>query len=193
MINIDLLRGQFNKLTVIAEFAVSNILQKASRNFLNTASKTGFLRGIDVVGGGLHQAVLGVGKFVGFKFKPWQAVNFAKNLGNFAMMLGPILAGIGVAMDFAEAAQESKKEQEMADARRQITSQFLTIAKDLEHQIEIQFSEFDVQFYGKIEQKIAEARKQNEEAIASSNTWMNELITIRQEFEAIIKEINPIK
>ena len=81
-INVDALREQFTKLRGIAEFAGANILKNASRGFLNTAGKTGFLRGMDVAGGGLHQAVLGIGKAVGFKFRPWQAVGMAKNIGN---------------------------------------------------------------------------------------------------------------
>ncbi len=56
----------------------------------------GFLRSMDVVGSGLHQTVLGVGKFVGFKFKPWQAVGIAKNLGNAAKFLGPAMAIVSV-------------------------------------------------------------------------------------------------
>ena len=78
----------------------------------------------------------------------------------------------------------------MADARQQITSQFQKLAKDLEHQVEKQFYEFDKQVYGGIEQMIVDARKQNEEEIARSNTWMKELITIRQEFETILKTIS---
>ncbi|NJK55107.1 MAG: hypothetical protein HC939_03575 [Pleurocapsa sp. SU_5_0] len=78
----------------------------------------------------------------------------------------------------------------MADARRQITSQFQKLAKDLEHQVEIQFYEFDKQVYSEIEQMITDARKQNEAAIALSNNWMKELIAIRQEFEAILKTIS---
>ncbi|MDJ0575569.1 MAG: hypothetical protein QNJ65_10440 [Xenococcaceae cyanobacterium MO_234.B1] len=189
-INIEALRGQFAKLKGIAEFAGENILKNASGTFLNTAGKAGFLRSMNVAGSGLHQTVLSVGKFVGFKFKPWQAVGIAKNIGNFAKCLGPILAVAALGLDMTEIAQERKKEQQMADARRQITSKFQTIAKDLEHQLEIQFAEFDLQVYGEIEKQIAEARKQNEEAIASSNNWMKELITIRQEFETILKTIS---
>ena len=48
----------------------------------------------------------------------------------------------------------------------------------------------DYQVYGEITKQISLARKQNEDAIASSNTWMQELISIRQEFEAILKMIS---
>ena len=189
-INVDALRDQFTKLRGIAEFAGANILKNTSRSFLNTAGKTGFLRGMDVAGGGLHQAVLGVGKAIGFKFKPWQAVGMAKNIGNFAKMLGPIFAVGALVLDVAEVEKERKLEQDMADARRQIVSQFQKLAKDLEHQVEIQFYEFDKQVYGEIEKMIADARKQNEEAIALSNSSMKELISIRQEFETILKTIS---
>ena len=60
----------------------------------------------------------------------------------------------------------------------------------MESQLKMQLNEYNNQFYGKIEQQIAKARKQNEDAIASSNTWMKELILIRQEFEAILKKIS---
>ncbi len=189
-IDLDVLRNQFSKLKGIAELAGANILKNASRSFLNTAGKTGFLRGMDVAGGGLHQAVLGVGKAVGFKFRPWQAVGMAKNIGNFAKMLGPIFAVGALAFDLAEVEKERKIEQQMADARRQITSQFQKLAKDLEHQVEIQFYEFDKQVYGEIEQIIAEARKQNEDAIASSNTWMKELLNVRGSFNEILAKIS---
>ena len=36
----------------------------------------------------------------------------------------------------------------------------------------------------------SDARKQNEEAIALSNKSMKQLITIRQEFEAVLKMIS---
>ena len=189
-INIDALREQFAGFRRIADGVGTNVLENASRSFFRTGGNRVFLRGMDVAGSGLHQAVLNVGKAVGFKFKPWQAVGMAKNIGNFAKCLGPIFAAGAVAMDMAEVAKERKLEQDMADARRQIISQFQKLAKDLEHQVEIQFYEFDKQVYGEIEQTIANARKQNEDAIALSNTWMKELITIRQEFETILKTIS---
>lgn len=189
-INIDALKNQFGKLRGIAEFAGTNILKNASRDFLNTAGKTGFLRSIDVAGSGLHQTVLEVGKAIGFKFKPWQAVGIAKDIGNFVTFMGPILAVAALGLDWMEMKKEQKLEQDMADARRQIVSQFQKLAKDLEHQVEIQFYEFDQQVYGKIERMIVDARKQNEEAIALSNKSMKQLIAIRQEFERVLTIID---
>ncbi|BAZ43158.1 GTP-binding protein HSR1-related protein [Chondrocystis sp. NIES-4102] len=190
--NNDTLKNQFNTLRGIAESTGANILKNASRSFLSTASTTGLLRSMDVVGSGLHQTVLGVGKFIGFKFKPWQAVGIAKNLGNFAIFLGPIFAVGALGLDLHEMSKARQLEQDMANARGQINSQYQKLAKDLEHQVEIQFDEFDKQVYGEIEKMIANARKQNEDEIALSNRSMRQLISIRQEFEQILTTISQI-
>ncbi len=183
--DIEALKKQFGKLNAIADFTGTSIVKFASKEM-----SKGFLRSANVAGSGLHQTVLEVGKFIGFKFKPWQAVGIAKNIANVARFLGPVLAVGALGMDIAETVKENKREQEISDIRRQITSQFQTMEKDLEHQLEIQFAEFDQQVYGEIEQKIADARKQNEEAIAASNNWMKELIIIRQDLENILKTIS---
>jgi hypothetical protein len=138
----------------------------------------------------LHKGVLTVGKFVGFKFKPWQAVGIAKNIGNAAKFLGPAMALVSVGADAYASHEERENERKMAEARNDIRSQFQTIAKNLEVQIESQLREFETQVYGEIDRKIAEARHTEESAIAGSNEWVKQLIGIRQEFEGIIAEIN---
>lgn len=186
--DIERIKGQVNFLKNIGETAGVKLTNLATRSFVNTAGE-GFLRSIDVVGSGLHQSVLSVGKFVGFKFKPWQAVGIAKNIGNAAKFLGPALAIASVAVDVLQMQQEQQRERQMADIRRDITSQFQVIAKDLENQIEIQLWDFDQQVYGEIEKQISAARQQEENAIASSNTSVKQLLEIRKEFELILHYI----
>jgi len=164
------------------------ITTSATREFVSTAGQ-GFLRSRDVMGSGLHQNVLAIGKFVGFKFRPFQAVGIAKNIGNAAKILGPFLAFAAVGIDAFTVYQENDREKKMADARRNITSQFQKIAKDLENQVEIQLWEFEAQVYGKIDKQIVEARQQEEEAISKSNIWMKQLVEIRKDLEEIIREI----
>lgn len=96
-------------------------------------------------------------------------------------------------LDLHEMSKQAQLEQDMANARGQINSQFQKLAKDLEHQVEIQFDEFDKQVYGEIEKMIANARKQNEDEIALSNKSMKQLISIRQEFEQILTTISQVK
>ncbi len=77
----------------------------------------------------------------------------------------------------------------MAECRQDITSQFQKIGKDLEAQISIQLSDFERQVYDEIDQQISVARRSEEESIAASNTWMKELMNIREKFELILKYI----
>ncbi|MEG3897677.1 MULTISPECIES: GTPase [unclassified Microcoleus] len=186
--DVERIKGQVNWLKKIGETAGVELTNLATRGFAKTAGQ-GFLRSRDVVGSGLHQGFLAVGKFVGFKFKPWQAVGIAKNIGNAAKFLGPALAIVSVGVDILQMQQEHERERQMADIRRDITSQFQSIAKDLENQIEIQLFEFEQQVYGEIEKQIAAARQNQEEVIYASNTWVKQLAEIRKDFDAIIQYI----
>ncbi|MEG5036889.1 GTPase [Microcoleus sp. AT3-D2] len=187
--DMERLKSQVNLLKKIGETAGVKLTTLASRSFAKTAAEQGFLRSIDVAGSGLHQGVVAVGKFVGFKFKPWQAVGMAKNIGNAAKFLGPALALVSVGLDILQMQQEHERERQMAEVRRDITSQFQSIAKDLENQIEIQLFEFEQQVYGEIEKQIAAARQKEEEVIYASNTWVKQLAEIRKDFDGIIQYI----
>ncbi|MDJ0742423.1 MAG: 50S ribosome-binding GTPase [Xenococcaceae cyanobacterium MO_167.B27] len=189
-LDLENLKVQISNLKKIDKIVGGSIQQLATKGAGNVTQQGFFYSATNVAGGNLHHAVYGVGKFLGFKFQPWGAVNLAKNIANVAKCVGPALAVAGFAVEVANTIKQREREQQMADVRRDITSQFQAIGKDLESQLGIQVGEFNNQFYGAINQKIADARKQNEEAIASSNTWMQELLTIRQEFETILKTIS---
>lgn len=177
-------------LTGIAEKAGIQLAASSTRGFISTAkSGQAFLRPMDAAGSATHLFVLEAGKIIGFKFKPWQAVGIAKNIGNAAMFLGPALAVLSIGIDIHTMHQEHDHERKMADVRRDITSQFKAIAVDLEQQIEGQLSEVEAQVYGHLEQSISEARQQTETAMATSNTELSQLATIRQEFELILQEV----
>lgn len=187
--NFEQLTSQIKSLKNIGEVAGIKFTELATRDVVKTASQQSFLRSIDVAGSSLHKGVLAVGKFVGFKFKPWQAVNIAKGIGNAAKFLGPALALVSLGVDVMAINEERKREKQMAEIRRDITSQFQSLAKDLEHQIELQLYEFEAQVYGEIEKQIALARQQQENTITQSNVWMKELVEIRTNFELILKYI----
>ena len=149
----------------------------------------GFLRSTEVASSSLHQFVYEAGKLIGVKFKPWQAVGIAKNIGNAAKFLGPALAVISVGMELYEMHKEHEDEQKKADVRRDIISTFKKIAVDLERQIEEQCQEFESQVYGQLEKNISEARQQTESAMAASNAEIRQIAAIRKGLEAIILEV----
>lgn len=181
-------QGQVEWLQQIGGQVGAKITQAATKKLATTTGQ-GFLRSMDVAGSGLHQGVLGIGKVIGFKFKPWQAVGIAKNIGNAAMFLGPALAVISVGMDLHTMHQEREHEKQMADVRRDITSQFKAVAIDLEQQMEGQLRQFEAQVYSQLEKKIAEARQQTEAAMVASHSELGQLAIIRQSLESIIREV----
>ncbi|MCG5061400.1 MAG: 50S ribosome-binding GTPase [Limnoraphis sp. WC205] len=187
--NSEAIKSQINFLSDIGTTTGAKITNLATRSFVGTATKQGFLRPMDVAKSDLHQTVLEVGKFVGFKFKPFQAVGIAKTLGNAAKFIGPAMAIFSVGHDLIEMHKENERQKQMANIRQDITSQFQKIGKDLENQIELQVFEFEQQVYGEIDKEISVARRSEEESIAASNTWMKELMNIREKFELILKYI----
>ncbi len=191
-LNVEQITNQVNLIKDIGVKAGVKLTNLAARPFAKTAGN-GFLRSMDVVGGGLHQSTLAIGKIVGFKFKPWQAIGIAKNIGNAARFLGPAVALVSIGLDVLQMQQAHQREQEMADIRREITSEFQRIAKDLEDQLQIQLWDFEQQVYGEIDKQITQARQQEESAIASSDKMVQQLVDIRKDFDSILIDIKKVR
>lgn len=185
--NYKQVQGQVEWLQKIGNQVGAKITQAATKEFATVG--TGFLKSASVAGSSLHQGVYSVGKFIGFKFKPWQAVGIAKNIGNAAMLLGPALAVVAIGMDIHAMQKEQEHEEALANARRDITSQFQAIAVDLEQQIAGQLQEFESQVYAQIERDITSARYQTEMSMAESHQELRQLAHIRQDLELILKDI----
>lgn len=187
-LDVERLRKQVDSFQKLGQQFSQSLLKYA----INPGAKQAqgaFLRAGNVAGSKLHQNIYEIGKFLGFKFKPYGAVNIAKGIGNIAKVLGPIVAIASLAGDIHALEQEEKQDKEIADARREITSQFIAMGKDLESQIEAQLREVEVQLYGEIETKIAEDRQQEEDAIAASNIRVKQLAEIRKDFDLILQYI----
>lgn len=183
-INIEHLQNQVESLQKIGEVLGFHWEQFTAGRV--AASGQGFLNATNVAGSNLHHVVYGVGKFIGVDFKPWQAVGIAKDLANFTLFLAPVLSVIGAGLDAHSMQQEAERQDKMAEARREITSHFISVAKNLESQINNILREVELQVYGEIDKQIAAARQHEESAIASSNTWVRQLTEIRQDFESIL-------
>ncbi|MBD1934355.1 MULTISPECIES: GTPase [Cyanophyceae] len=186
--DFERLMNQVKQLEKIGKTVGSKLTDLAAGR-VSTVSGQGFLHASNAAGSNLHHGVYAIGKLIGFDFKPWQAVNIAKDIANVAMVVGPILGIVSVAMDMRAVKKEEELDKKLAEARREITSQFIAIAKDLEGQVEEELRKVEVQVYGEIEKQIAAARQQEESAIASSNTWVKQLAEIRQDFDLILRYI----
>ncbi|MFM2060928.1 MAG: hypothetical protein RLZZ507_598 [Cyanobacteriota bacterium] len=178
--------GQIEELSKIGEKIGINPFRN---NWTNTYQGEGFLRSMDVAGSQLHYSVRSVGEFLGYNFRPWEAVNLAKDIGNSFMIIGNVVAGLGVLAEIYQLYKESKAEKKLSDARLNITSQFIKMGESLKEQINEQLAEIEIQLYGEIENQIAEARRKQEESITSANKGMQKLTQIRHELESILQKI----
>ena len=151
---------------------------------------SGFLAASQVAGSSAHQIVYSVGKFIGFKFAPWGAVNIAKNVANAIPFIGAAVSIASVFMELKGMDEEQKQQQKLLNARLDVTSQFVSISKQLEDQANEQLREFESQFFGDIEQQILEARQREEVEIKNSNHYFSELVDLRDEFESVLRDIS---
>lgn len=134
--------------------SLKNILGAGSKLVGNAANGvkagSGLLTPTGAAGSQLHSAVLSVGKFFGVTFKPWGAVNIAKNIGNVAKVLGPVTAFLGIAMEVMDAQKEK-------DAERLIKNAQIEIKKLFNDNAETVVSQFKENF-GNVQQALFEAK-----------------------------------
>lgn len=124
-----------------------------------TGTTTGGLaKASQVAGSQGHEIVLTVGKFFGTKFKPWQAVNLAKNVANAAKFLGPVLSVVGLVLDVVDVVKDEEDAKKIAEAKRNCYNQFLKISDNVENQFLDNYKEFKKASYISILDQIKELR-----------------------------------
>ncbi|MGB7087655.1 MAG: LeoA/HP0731 family dynamin-like GTPase [Phormidesmis sp.] len=188
----DSVRSAVKNLEWIADTAGGHLLNQATRGTLKTAKEGFAFRGVDVAGGNLHGAVQKIGKAVGYKFKPWEAVGMAKNIGNCARFIGPTLAFVNVAAEGYAVIEERNRDKELLNARRNIQKQFKAVAVDLKTQIEGQLQEFEQQIYDDIQFSITSARQEREATISGTNENYRKLASIRQALNSTLDDIRAL-
>ena len=165
-------------------------LKPIRNNWTNTYQGEGFLTAIDVFDSELYQTVYSVGEFFNYDFLPWEAVDLATDIGNSLMIIGDVVSGLGAVAGIYQAFKEHEAERKLAEARLNITSQFIKMGESLRNQIYDQLAEIEIKLYSEIENKISEARRNQEQSIVVSNKGMQEVTQIRNELESILQYIN---
>ena len=111
------------------------------------ASSGGLLSSTGVSGSNAHKAVYGVGKTFGYKFKPWEAVNTAKFIGNVGRVLGAAGAVLGVVAQVQEDKQQEKIAKQLRENRDEIRSTYRDMAAEVEKQFWDRYEEIEAQVY----------------------------------------------
>lgn len=181
--------NQVKGLLSFAERVGLNPISLATREGLLNTYQGGSFRAIDVAGSNLHHVVRNLGEFLGYRFRPWEAVTLAKNIANFTQTVGGILGGIAVVAQFHSAWQEQEQEKKLAEARKAITSEFIKIANQITSHIHEQVSNVEIGLYEEIEKNISNVRNQQRDTIEASSIYLTQLSEIRATLENLLQDI----
>ena len=111
------------------------VLREGGAQTLNGAYKTGVNGGLKLTnfsGSTIHEVVKNVGHFVGFKFRPWQAIKITRGIAAGAQILGALGVGLSVFMQIKEDQEDERNREELRKSRQNIVSQFNLEANNLE-------------------------------------------------------------
>lgn len=109
--------------------------QKAGQVVLNNAYKVGAQGGLKLTnfsGSTIHQMVLKIGRSIGYKFKPWQAIKFTRGIAIGGQVLGALGVGVTVFMQIKADKDEQRVREDLKNNRQNICSQFNMVANELE-------------------------------------------------------------
>ena len=178
-------REQFN--------CISDIVKNISGGVLNLATKSVgsasiVLKSSEVSGSLLHNFVKVLGDFFKFKFKPWQAVNITKVIGNIAKWLGPLAVVAGIFFDIKDTLDEQQKAMELESKRIECRRQFYDIAEDISKEYQNELKGFyDV--YNNIIATINDSRQKSESAEQSHKKLTQSLVKVQSDLTEIQNKI----
>ena len=143
------------------------------------SNSAGFLiKATEASGSQLHTVVYNIGKQFGYKFKPWQAVNIAKNIGNVAKILGPVVSVIGLLVDVKDTVDEKQRAKSVQKAQLECRQEFIDVASDLEAQYSSELS-------GLFTKQLQTSRDNVQNLINADNEMTRKLLNVRNELVAI--------
>lgn len=138
---------------------------------------------------GLATGIRTVGKLVGFKFKPWQAANWAKNLTNAVPYIGVALNILSLASDVASEVEEASNETKIREAKRDLLNHFNNVALSISSELRRASKETMDEIFGQVETLLSEMKKAHEKELGSNNEKIRAVSSLRAECEDLLKEI----
>lgn len=94
-----------------------------------------------------HQVIYNVGKFLGVKFKPWEAVNVAKHIGKAGRIIGVVGGILSVVAQIQEENQQEDHKRQLRDARDSIRQDYREVVRAIEAEFWATHEEFSQDFY----------------------------------------------
>ncbi len=179
-------KAKFDSLKTVVERISGKVVKLAVKE----GGKAGgiFIQAGDAAGGQLHKIVYEVGKRLGHNFKPWEAVNIAKNIGNFAKFLGPLAQVLGIIFDIKGAMDESKQAQKIQEAQQEARKLFIDTHDDIELQYNEQIDKV-LNEYDNIIAQINSSKEKVNDVLKANDAMTTQLAELRKELIEIQSEI----
>ena len=137
-----------------------------------------------------HAAVKQIGSALGVKFKPWQAVNITKNLGNVAKYVGPALSVAGVGISVVGAVKEEREIKTLVAAKNQANLQYGEVVDNLINAISEKFKAYITE---NVDSKLEQCRidkLQIMEQVESNSKLLKDVQGLTREYDDFIDVIN---
>ena len=156
---------------------------------LGVSASKGMVSAAQASKSGLATGIRTVGKWVGFKFKPWQAANWAKNLTNAVPYIGVFLSVLSLASDVASEVEEANNEAKLREAKRDLINHFNNIAESVGIEIRKSSAEAMGEIYGQVEAILSEMKAAHEKELGASNEAIRQVTVLRSECEDLLNQI----
>ncbi len=182
---VETLRRQWEVLSKIAERGGVELAKLARGT--GAAGKSGLLAAGQVSGSSLHTFVFQTGKFFGINFRPWQAVNVAKNIGNAAKFIGPATQVIAIGLDIWQMRKEDKQSKLISEAKLAVMAQFNEIGQKLKREFEDQLREVEKQTFDLISDEVENAQNAYQKANTTNDETSKALLELRDELNVLLK------
>jgi len=179
-------REKFNYLNKISNQITGKILENTIKE---TATST-MLNAKNVAGSNMHTIVYEVGKFFGANFQPYGAVHIAQKIGNVAQAVGPILSVISIFLTAKQMATEHENQKKLVSAKEQSYTEFISIANDIEIQIENQFENYKKMVINPILEDIQKKRQEFIESSKKNSTSQMQIDAAKKQLNELIIEIH---
>lgn len=128
----------------------------------------------------MHQVVLNVGHFFGHSFKPWEAVNIAKSVGNAAKFLGSAAQIFGLIFDAKETSDELSEQKAIERAQIECRQSFTDMSDSIEKQYVEELNKiFSV--YDDVSKKIEEDRERIQKILNTDSLLVKSLLELRKD------------
>ncbi len=174
---------------------LKNIGNFAENFAINDEAVSAGAKGLKAVSGSdAHKTIYNIGKFFGYKFKPYEAVGYADKIAKFGKAVSDVVGKIAIALPFLTAAYEeyaeSKYDEKIKEERQKIRRSYDNIANDIKKSFQNQFNKLIHETYD-IE---LENTQKIIEGIRSKNKLKDEKVQELQELlhksNKILKDLN---